>query len=142
MRRRVGLVGTVVSEESVASIFRVEIVIELRTALILPSLIMRATCSSETTVLTRPKRRHVPEYGIVHSHRRENLKSYIYYILSTTHYAILWFLIPPFRWVSHSSETGTEAGEWLHSAACPDPAHTQRCPLIFPVQWRENVLFA
>jgi hypothetical protein len=31
--------------------------------------------SSETSVLTRVKRRNIPEYTILHSHRRENLKS-------------------------------------------------------------------
>jgi hypothetical protein len=39
---------------------------------------MEATRSSETAVLTRPTRRHVPGDGIIHSHRCENLKSYKY----------------------------------------------------------------
>jgi hypothetical protein len=38
---------------------------------------MEALCSSETSVLTRATRRNSPEVGILHSHRRENLKSYI-----------------------------------------------------------------
>jgi uncharacterized protein YutD len=33
--------------------------------------------SSETSVLTRATRRNNPESTILHSHRRENLKSYI-----------------------------------------------------------------
>jgi hypothetical protein len=35
--------------------------------------------SSETSVLTRATRRNNPEDTILHSHRRENLKSYINY---------------------------------------------------------------
>jgi hypothetical protein len=33
--------------------------------------------SSETSVLTRATRRNNPEDTILHSHRRENLKSYL-----------------------------------------------------------------
>jgi hypothetical protein len=33
--------------------------------------------STETSVLTRATRRNIPKAGILHSHRRENLKSYI-----------------------------------------------------------------
>jgi hypothetical protein len=35
--------------------------------------------SSETSVLTRATLRNNPEDTILHSHRRENLKSYIFY---------------------------------------------------------------
>jgi hypothetical protein len=39
-----------------------------------------APCSSETSVLTRATRRSIPEDTILHSRRRENLKSYILFL--------------------------------------------------------------
>jgi hypothetical protein len=38
---------------------------------------MEAILSFETLVLTRSTWRNIPEVGILHSHRREDLKSYI-----------------------------------------------------------------
>jgi hypothetical protein len=70
MLRRAALVRTYVSEEISASFIRGV------------TLLKRALCSSETSVLTRVARRDIPEDTILHSHRRENLKSYkLYYEL-------------------------------------------------------------
>jgi hypothetical protein len=44
---------------------------------ILVTLMMEGIHSSETSVLTRATLRHIPEDGISHSHRCENLKFFI-----------------------------------------------------------------
>jgi hypothetical protein len=78
--RRVALIRTDVWEERSASISRVRRL--LVTASIVPSTQIRITLmieglrSSETSVLTRATRRNNPENGNLHSHCRENLKSY------------------------------------------------------------------
>jgi hypothetical protein len=110
MLRRVALVRTVISEELSASFISMKGIGELGTTLavtinrlrsvrrllvtasVVPSSPILVTpmkeglSSSETSVFTRATRRNAPEDGILHSHRREDLKSYMMvYVLPTVH---------------------------------------------------------
>jgi hypothetical protein len=71
--RRVALVITDVSEEPGASFIRVTKIGQLGTT----KLQLATDVRCEEMVLIRATRRNNPEDTILHSHRRENLKSYI-----------------------------------------------------------------
>jgi hypothetical protein len=76
----VALVRTDVSEERISSIISVVwllVTANVPTSPIFVTLKMEVIRSSETSVLIRITRRHMSEDGILQSHRRENLKSYI-----------------------------------------------------------------
>jgi hypothetical protein len=78
----VALVTRYVSEECIVYIIMAKRISELGTLMIISNestitLMMEAIGSSETLVLTTVTWLHTPEDGILHSHRCENLKSYI-----------------------------------------------------------------
>jgi hypothetical protein len=87
MVRCVALVRTDVSEDLNTSIIHFVFHRSVRRLLvpatvvpsspILVTMMMEALSSSETSVLRRATRRNIPEDAILHTHRRENLKSYM-----------------------------------------------------------------
>jgi hypothetical protein len=98
MLRRVALGITDVSEELSASFIRVTRIGEVGTTLAVIS--YRRTLRRNTmSVLSRATRRNIPEDAFLHSHRRQNLTSYIItlYFRNTIHT----FLFISLRYAAH-----------------------------------------
>jgi hypothetical protein len=79
--QRVAFISTDVSEESVASAFRRETIRDIGTEIVVPYCSSRGdTFFRSGDNVSRVKYElgfYIPEDGILHSHRRQNLKSYI-----------------------------------------------------------------
>jgi phosphoglycerate-specific signal transduction histidine kinase len=73
MLHHVALVGTDDSEERIAaiiSVLRLLVTANVSGSSILVVLMMEVIRASKTLVLTRATQRSIPDYGILHSHRR------------------------------------------------------------------------
>jgi hypothetical protein len=124
----VALVRTDVSEERITSIIRVTKICDLGTLAVTSN--GSSPRSSETSVLTGATPRNIPEDGILHSHRRENDKTFKRYSCSCAylirHRAMKTYscsiLVLGSRWRSGISFKARP----LYPPGTPPPLHTRQ----------------
>jgi hypothetical protein len=75
--RRFGGAHRVLHQGAKISELGTALAVNVSSSLILSTLMIKTLCTPESSVLTRTTRRHIPEDGILHSHRFENLKPYM-----------------------------------------------------------------
>jgi hypothetical protein len=78
IRVRIGKLGATLSATSNGKLCEeILVTANVPSSPIFVTLMMEAISSFEMSVLTRATQRNIPEDGVLHSHCRENLKSYI-----------------------------------------------------------------
>jgi hypothetical protein len=85
---RIGELGALAITSSRRTLHQLLVMANVPSSLSLVTLMKEALSSSETSVLTRSTWRNIPEDGILHSHHRENLKSYNFHLLPPNYTAL------------------------------------------------------
>jgi hypothetical protein len=84
---------------------------------------MEAIRSSEVSIHIRSTRRHIPEAGILHSHRRENVKSYkLYFAFADMHIIFLRLFICVYN--KHLQLIFSSCRDICQSYFLTEPLHT------------------